>query len=441
MQAKINPRILQGFCELLPEDQLLFDTIKDKIDSTYKKYGFNSIDTPTIELSEVLLAKAGGETEKQIYRFNHYDNDLSLRFDLTVPLARYVSMHNQDLTFPFKRSQIGKVFRGERPQKGRFREFYQCDADVIGYETLDIKYDAEMAALIYHTVSSLDIGDFVIRINNRKLLQGFFSSLNLESIIADILRVIDKLDKIGKDKVKEELMKLSSDIDESKAGYILDFVSMKGTNEEILDSLSKLTVNEIFDTGLEELKTVLTTSYSLGVEEKNIKVDLSIARGLDYYTGTVYETNLIGHENFGSICSGGRYDNLTGYYSDKVMPGVGVSIGLTRLFSLLKDNDMLSLNAKAKLGCVILPMDDSSYTYSACVAQSLRNNDIVCDVFWSDKSGKAKFKFASKSGYNYAVIIGVTERENNTVSVKDLSTGVQEEMKIDELIALLNKQK
>lgn len=437
MQNKTTPRILQGFCELLPEDQLLFDSLKDKIDAAYKKYGFNNIDTPTIEFSDVLLAKAGGETEKQIYRFNHYDNDLSLRFDLTVPLARYVSMHSQDLVFPFKRSQIGKVYRGERPQKGRFREFYQCDADVIGLDALDIKYDAEMTALIYDTIKALDVGDFVIRINNRKILQGFFASLDLENYIVDILRVIDKIDKIGKEKIKQELMNLLSNITPDICEKIINFVSLEGTNNEKLNSLKTLCTNETYLLGVCELETVVNTSYSLGVCENNLKIDLSIARGLDYYTGTVYETNLIGHENFGSVCSGGRYDNLTSYYSDKIMPGVGVSIGLTRLFSLLKDNNMLDNISNGKKGCVILPMNELANDYCAKIASTLRQNGIVCDAFWSDKSGKAKFKFAAKSGYNYAVVIGDSEVEKNIVSVKNLSTCEQKELTISELIELL----
>lgn len=434
MQTKITPRILQGFSELLPKDQLYYDLLQNKIKETYLTYGFSNIDTPTIEYSDVLLAKAGGETEKQIYRFNHHDTDLSLRFDLTVPLARYVSMHSQDLSFPFKRSQIGKVYRGERPQKGRFREFYQCDADVIGSETLDIKYDAEMTALINDTFKSLNLGDFVIRINNRKILSGFFKKLNLENQIADILRIIDKIDKIGKDKVKEELLKLADCIDNSTAEEIISFISIKGTNEEILESISKIEANELFETGVNELKDVVLTSYGLGVSEKNIKIDLSIARGLDYYTGTVYETNLIGHENFGSVCSGGRYDNLTGYYSDKIMPGVGVSIGLTRLFSLLKENNMLESLTEFRKGCVILPMEQSVYGYTAEITKKLRTNGIICDTFWSDKSVKAKFKFADRSGFRYVIIIGESEAASGKVSIKDLFTHEQIECSADEAI-------
>ena len=435
MSDKTTPRILQGFCELLPQDQLLFDSLTEKISNTYKKYGFFSIDTPVLEFSEVLLAKAGGETEKQIYRFNHYDNDLSMRFDLTVPLARYVAQHSQDLVFPFRRCQISKVFRGERPQKGRFREFYQCDADVIGSETLDISYDAEMTSLIYDVMKSLDLGDFVIRVNNRKILSGFFGYLGLSDKITEILRVIDKLEKMGLDKVKAELKEVGAD--DKQISEILDFVSISGSNSEKVEALKKIDAGELYSTGVEELDTVIKTAVQLGTNEKNLRIDLSIARGLDYYTGTVYETTLIGHENFGSVCSGGRYDNLTGYYSDKVMPGVGISIGITRLFSLLKENEMLGSFTKTVKSAVVLPMDKERYAYAAKVVSEVRRAGIRCDVFWSDKSGKAKFKYASRIDADYALAVGETEETNNTVTVKNLGTGEQVEVALDKVAEMI----
>jgi len=429
MSEKTTPRILQGFSELLPQDQFIFDTLMEKIKNTYKKYGFCSIDTPTLELSEVLLAKAGGETEKQIYRFMHYDNDLSMRFDLTVPLARYVAQHNQDLVFPFKRYQIGKSYRGERPQKGRFREFYQCDADVIGSETLDINYDAEMVCLISDVMKTLNLGDFKVRINNRKILSGFFGSIGLGDRITDVLRIIDKLDKIGLEKVKSELSEKGAD--EKQIEKILEFISISGDNKAKISALKKLNAGELFSVGVEELETVVTTANNLGADESNISIDLSIARGLDYYTGTVYETTLIGHENFGSVCSGGRYDNLASYYTDKVLPGVGISIGLTRLFSLLKENDMLGSVTKEEKTAVVLPMDSERFGYAAKVVSRIRESGISCDIFWSDKSGKAKFKYASRTGADFALAIGETEETNNTVTVKNLATGEQQEVALD----------
>ena len=431
MSEKTTPRILQGFSELLPQDQFMFDSLMEKIKNTYKKYGFYSIDTPTLELSEVLLAKAGGETEKQIYRFNHYDNDLSMRFDLTVPLARYVAQHNQDLVFPFKRYQISKVYRGERPQKGRFREFYQCDADVIGADTLDINYDAEMVCLISDVMKELDLGDYCVRINNRKILSGFFDSIGLKDKITDVLRIIDKLDKIGKEKVVEELSEKGADKDQIEK--ILGFISISGTNQDKISSLRKIEAGELFSTGVDELETVVNMAKMLGMSEKNVSIDLSIARGLDYYTGTVYETTLIGHENFGSVCSGGRYDNLASYYTDKILPGVGISIGLTRLFSLLKENDMLNGIENTETSVVVLPMDTGRFEYAAKVVKVIRQNGIKCDIFWSDKSGKAKFKYASRTGAGFAVAVGETEETNSTVTIKNLETGDQKEVELEKV--------
>ena len=316
MQDKVTPRILPGFMELLPADQILFNDMYDKIRSVYESFGFLPLDTPTIELSEVLLAKAGGETEKQIYRFNKGDNDLSLRFDQTVPLARYVSMHYNDLVFPFKRYQMSKVFRGERPQKGRFREFYQCDIDIIGNEELSILYDAEMPAIIYQVFKKLDIGDFTVRINNRKVLGGFFENLGLSDKIGDILRVIDKIEKIGAQAVVKDLITIG--VPEEKTADIIAFIGIKGDRKTMIEKLRTLGVeNETFQNGVDELETVTDAMIMFGMPESCFRIDLTIARGLDYYTGTVYETVMNDHPEFGSVCGGGRYDNLTGYYTDK----------------------------------------------------------------------------------------------------------------------------
>ena len=341
MQEKVIPRILPGFMELLPAEQILFNDMYDTIRGVYESFGFLPLDTPVIELSEVLLAKAGGETEKQIYRFQKGDSDLSLRFDLTVPLARYVSAHYNDLVFPFKRYQMSKVFRGERPQKGRFREFYQCDIDIIGNEELDLRYDAEMPAIIYRVFEKLGIGDFVIRINNRKVLGGFFAALGLSDKIEDILRILDKIEKIGKEAAVSELVALGVSAD--KTDTIIDFITSDGDCEQILAKLRAMSIeNETYTSGVSELAAVTEYMRMFGMPEDSFRIDLTIARGLDYYTGTVYETQIKAHPEFGSVCSGGRYDNLTGYYTDKKLPGIGISIGLTRLFSQLLASGLIA---------------------------------------------------------------------------------------------------
>ena len=331
--AKTAPRTLSGFMELLPAPQQQMERIMKVLRETYSLYGFTPLDTPVIESSEVLLAKAGGETEKQIYRFTKGDSDLSLRFDLTVPLAKYVALHYNELSFPFRRYQIGKVYRGERAQRGRFREFYQADIDIIGDGKLDISNEAEIPAIIYKTFSTLGLKRFQIRVNNRKILNGFYSMLGLSEKSGDIMRTVDKLDKIGAEKVKTLLMGEEIALTEEQADEILKFIAITGTNEAVLEALTGYAGrDEIFDAGLAELNTVVKYLSAFGVPEENFAVDLTIARGLDYYTGTVYETTLLDHPEIGSVCSGGRYDNLAEYYTDKKLPGVGISIGLTRLF-------------------------------------------------------------------------------------------------------------
>lgn len=428
---KVKPKILPGFMELLPHEQILFNNMYDKIRKVYEKFGFLPLDTPTIEYSEVLLAKAGGETEKQIYSFTKGDNDISLRFDLTVPLARYVSQRYSDLSFPFKRYQMGKVFRGERPQKGRFREFYQCDIDVIGNETLDIIYDAEMPAVIYNVFKELNIGKFTIKINNRKVLNGFFESLGLTSKITDILRIVDKIDKIGKDAVKEELLKI--DISVENVDRILNFISTNGTNSEKIDSLKKLGIsNDTFSNGITELEKVIEYLKDFGIEESYYKIDLTIARGLDYYTGTIYETNLDEYPKLGSICSGGRYDNLTEYYTNQKLAGVGISIGLTRLFSQLIEEGIIAPKTKSTASVLIIPMDKMNINYSVKIASLLRKNDINTDVYYLDKNLKQKFKYADKLCVKYAIVVGEEEESTNTLVIKDMMDGNQESIPLDE---------
>lgn len=436
---KTTPRILSGFMELLPSRQVAFNRIKEIIKTTYESFGYSPLDTPAMELSEVLLAKAGGETEKQIYRFTKGDTDISMRFDLTVPLARFVSMHQGELTFPFKRYQIGKVYRGERAQKGRYREFYQCDIDVIGSETLDISYDAEVLAIIYRVFSRLGLSRFKIKLNNRRILKGFFASLKLEDKVTEVLRIIDKLDKIGIDNVKAELQKLS--VAEDAVDKILLFVSQKGENDEQLSFLRSLGIDdENFNFGVEELEKVLDLTSFYGVPKENVSISLNIARGLDYYTGTVYETELTDIPEAGSVCSGGRYDDLTGFYSDKKMPGVGVSIGLTRLFSQLLDKGMIKPCACVNAVVAVLPVSESEKESVLSFAELLRRNKINAVSFTEDKKFKAKMNYANKIGVPFAAIIGESEAKSNSVVIKNMQSGEQNTLSVAEAVDFLGAE-
>lgn len=429
---KVEARTLPGFMELLPEEQILFNQMKEKIAKSYEKFGFLPIDTPVIEMSEVLLAKAGGETEKQIYRFNKGENDLALRFDLTVPLAKYVTQYYNNLAFPFRRYQIGKVYRGERPQKGRFREFYQCDIDIIGDGELSIINDAELPAVIYNTIRELGFSDFTICMNNRKILNGLFKELNQEENSVEIMRIIDKLEKIGKENVIECLKDIN--VPEQEINKIMEFIQIDGTTDEKLEKLEKLNIsNELFEKGLEELRQVVKYVRGFGVPDTNFKVDLTIARGLDYYTGTVYETFLNDYREIGSVCSGGRYENLAEYYTDRKLPGVGVSIGLTRLFYKL--NELKAINAKqtsiAKV-LVISMVEDMSKSLET--ATKLRENGINAEVYLEDKKIKAKFKYADRLKIPYVIVVGEDEIANNVVTLKNMQTGEQETLTIEEAI-------
>ena len=436
---KVTPRILPGFMELLPPEQILFNDMYDTIREVYESFGFLPLDTPAIELSEVLLAKAGGETEKQIYRFNKGDNDLSLRFDLTVPLARYVAAHYNDLAFPFKRYHMSKVYRGERPQKGRFREFYQCDIDIIGSEDIDLLYDAEMPVVIYNVFKKLGIGDFTIRINNRKVLGGFFASLGLSDKIEDILRIIDKIEKIGKEKVVAELEKLGAD--EVAIARIIEFISITGDRKAMIEKLRALSVeNETFTLGVDELETVTDSMVTFGMPEENFRIDLSIARGLDYYTGTVYETTINGHPEFGSVCSGGRYDNLTGYYTDKKLPGIGISIGLTRLFSQLLDHGIIAPKTGSVAKVLVIPMDKSAVPYCVGLANKFRAENIPSDVYLGEKGMKQKMKYAARIGVPFTAVVGTDEIEKGVLALKDMSGALgQQTVTAEEAIEILSK--
>ena len=432
MSNKVQPRILPGFMELLPEDQIAFNRMYDTIRSVYERYGFLPLDTPTIELSEVLLAKAGGETEKQIYRFDKGDTDLALRFDLTVPLARYVAQHQQDLAFPFKRYQMSKVFRGERPQKGRFREFYQCDIDVIGLDSLDIVYDAEMPAIICQVFKELDFGSFTIRLNNRKVLNGFFSELGYADKIGDILRTIDKLEKVGREAVTKELTEYG--VAAGDVERILAFIAIKGSNDEVLKALNEQNIaDERYQAGVSELGAVIGYLRRFGVAEENFRIDLTIARGLDYYTGTVFETMLNDYPSMGSICSGGRYDNLADYYTDQKLPGIGISIGLTRLFYQLKENGLVKSNAGSLARVIVIPMGEDDMNEAIAVAAKVRGEGIPADVYYQQKGMKQKMKYAARLGIPYAAIIGESERASASVMLKNMETGEQEAVPVSEL--------
>ena len=435
--AKMTPRTLSGFMELLPQPQQQMERMMDILRRTYSLYGFTPLDTPVIEASEVLLAKGGGETEKQIYRFQKGDADLALRFDLTVPLAKYVALHYNDLSFPFRRYQIGKVYRGERAQRGRFREFYQADIDIIGDGKLDITNEAEIPAIIYQTFTSLGLKRFQIRVNNRKILNGFYAMLGLTEQSGDIMRTVDKLDKIGAEKVRTLLVD-ECGVSADSADEILKFIAITGGNEQVLAALESYRGrNEVFDEGLDQLNTVVKYLSAFGVPAENFAVDLTIARGLDYYTGTVYETTLLDHPEIGSVCSGGRYDNLAEYYTDRQLPGVGISIGLTRLFYVLGEQGLLNPDLPtAPADVLILPMT-AELSPAVTLATRLRAAGIRTQLYTEQKKFKAKMSYADKLGVPYVVFLGDDEIAGNVVACKDMTSGEQTTLPFDETLALI----
>ena len=422
---RITPRTLSGFMELLPQKQAKMERMMQVLRDTYSLYGFAPLDTPVIEDAQILLAKGGGETEKQIYRFQKGDSDIALRFDLTVPLAKYVALHCNDLAFPFRRFQISKVYRGERAQRGRFREFYQADIDIIGDGKLDILNEAEIPAIIYNVFTGFGLKRFQIRVNNRKILNGFYAMMELSEKSGDIMRTVDKLDKIGAQKVKVILMDDCGLTDE-QADEIRKFIAISGSKAEVLAALEGYAGrNEIFDLGLSELKAVTANLAAFGVPEENFAVDLTIARGLDYYTGTVYETTLLDHPEIGSVCSGGRYDNLAGYYIEKSLPGVGISIGLTRLFYVLDEQGLLNpALPSAPADALVLPMLDNPAAAIA-LAQALRTEGLKVQLYGEQKKFKQKMAYANKLGVPYAVLLGEDEIAEGVCSVKNMATGEQ----------------
>jgi len=421
----IKPRTLSGFMELLPDKQIRFEKMVEILRTTYASYGFAPLDTPVIEDAQILLAKGGGETEKQIYRFTKGDSDLALRFDLTVPLAKYVALHCNDLAFPFRRFQISKVYRGERAQRGRFREFYQADIDIIGDGKLDILNEAEIPAIIYKVFRGFGLTRFQIRVNNRKILNGFYAMLGLSDKSGDIMRTVDKLDKIGAEKVRGILLS-ECGLSEEQADEILKFIAIRGTNSEVLAALEGYQGrNEIFDLGLSELKAVTVNLAAFGVPEANFAVDLTIARGLDYYTGTVYETTLLDHPEIGSVCSGGRYDNLAGYYIEKQLPGVGISIGLTRLFYVLDEQGLLNpALPSAPADALVLPMTADAAPAIA-LAEAIRSEGLRVQLYCEQKKFKQKMAYANKLGVPFAILLGEDEIAEGKCSVKNMISGEQ----------------
>jgi len=437
MAEIITPRTLSGFMELLPKDQVIFERIKNQLEKVYTNYGFFPLDTPVLEDSRILLAKAGGETEKQIYRFNKGDSDLTMRFDLTVPLAKYVAKNYSDLTFPFRRYQIGKVYRGERAQKGRFREFYQADIDIIGDGKLSILNDAEIPSIIYSLFTGLGIDNFLIRINNRKVLNGLFTMNGLSDSAADVLRVIDKIDKIGVDNVTAELKDMG--IEEGTVSNILSILTFKGSNDEIIEKLKELQgKNEVFDAGLDELTKVVYYIKKFGVKDEYFNIDLTIARGLDYYTGTVYETFIKDHPEYGSVCSGGRYDNLAEYYTKKSLPGVGISIGLTRLFYVLMENEFLNRDFENPVEVLVIPFTED-VSYAVETSTVLRNAGISTQIYLEEDKFKKKISYGNKLSIPFCIMLGEDEINAGKVSVKDMVKGEQITVSIDEAIETITK--
>ena len=433
--AQIKPRTLSGFMELLPAPQQQMEKVMETLRKTYALYGFTPLDTPAVEDAQILLAKGGGETEKQIYRFQKGDSDLALRFDLTVPLAKYVALHYGELSFPFRRYQIGKVYRGERAQRGRFREFYQADIDIIGDGKLDILCEAEIPAIIYETFTKLGLKRFQIRVNNRKILNGFYAMEGLSEKSGDIMRTVDKLDKIGAEKVKVILID-DCGLTEVQAEEILKFIAIRGSNAEVLAALDGYTGrNELFDLGLGELKAVAANLSAFGVPEENFAVDLTIARGLDYYTGTVYETTLLDHPEIGSVCSGGRYDNLAEYYTEKALPGVGISIGLTRLFYVLDEQGLLNdALPSAPADALVLPMTED-VSGAVALAETLRSAGVRVQLYGEQKKFKQKMSYADKLGVPYVVLLGEDELAEGKCSVKNMASGEQVKLTAQEAAA------
>lgn len=432
----VKPRIPSGFPEYLPAEQIEFNRLVNIVRRVYEEYGFSPIDTPDLELSEVLLTKSGGETEQQIYRFIKGSNDLTMRFDLTVPLARYVAQHESELIFPFRRYHIGKVHRGERAQAGRFREFYQCDIDVIGSNSVAV--DAEMPIVINKIFEQFDIGEFTVHINNRKILNGFFEFLGLSNISKDVLRIVDKIDKISANSFTEELERLGLSADQITR--LREFININGSKDVILNKLEKISLDcksDQFKQGVKEIGLVVKTIRDFGLSDSRFMIDLRIARGLDYYTGTVYETTLNNHPEVGSICSGGRYDNLASHYTKKYLPGVGVSIGLSRLFYKLCEIGAIESTRFSSAEVVVMPIGSGQITASVKIAEKLRSIGINTILYTEENNMRKKLKYADKMGLEWVVLIGEDELLTEEVILKNMLTGESIRIKSVELDSFL----
>ena len=430
----VKPSILPGTMELLPHEQLIFNKMKDIIRETYELFSFLPIDTPALEKTEILLAKGGGETEKQIYNIANTSTDTSLRFDLTVPLARYVSMHEHELKFPFKRYQIAKVYRGERNQKGRYREFYQCDCDIIGDEKLSKFYDAELVKIISIIFKKFGFDRFTIMINNRNIMNGFLKSQGVEDTV-EAVRALDKYDKIGRESLEELLLNQGIKADAVKE--IIALIEFEGTNEETIKYLEGLGIdNETFLKGLSEMKEVLENIKLFKVDDNNYKFTLKLQRGLDYYTSTVIETVLDDYKELGSVAGGGSYENLTQFYSKRELPGVGISIGLTRLFFQLSEKNILPKFDSEEKSFLVAPLDiDMSYAIS--VLNELHELGVHSEVFYSKMKMKKIFDFAESYSFDYIIFLGQEELDNKKLSVRDLKSKENLTLSIDELKTLI----
>lgn len=430
-EDKIPTRVLSGFMELLPADQIAFNRMMETIRSVYEQYGFVPIDTPVIERSDVLLTKVGGENAKQIYRFTKGENELALRFDLTVPLARYVAEHANNLVFPFRRYHIAKVYRGERPQKGRYREFYQCDIDIIGNGSLSLVNDAEIPKIIYDVFTRLEIGPFIIRINNRKLITGLLNAAGVGELAVEVMRVIDKIEKVGEDEARKNLAEIG--LLDTSVQQIFDFLAISGNADDVLRRLGLLGVtDEKFITGVSELTEVVKYMRALGMPEEAFVIDLSIARGLDYYTGTVYETTLVDYPGVGSVCSGGRFDNLADKYTNKSFPGVGISIGLTRLFSQLKDAGLVKPENSTSAKVLVVPLVDD-FSVPLEIATLLREKGLSVEIYLEEGKMKKKMAYADKIGVPYVVLVGEDEISSGFFTVKNMSTRKQVSLNKDQI--------
>lgn len=437
MSARVEPRKPGGFNEYLPEEQIAYNKLRDIIRRTYESHGFSPVETPDIELTEVLLAKGGGETEKEVYTFTREGSktSLTLRYDLTVPLARYVAEHESDLIFPFRRYQMGRVHRAERQQKGRYREFEQNDIDVIGSSSPVV--DAELPAIINDIFEKFNFGEFTIKINNRKILIGYFETIGVGTVSAEVLRLVDKIDKISNAEFKQQLTALG--LTKKQLEDVEDFTSIKGDNQTVLGWLKRVPAQtETLKQGIDELEAVLAALAEMQMPAKRVQVDLKIARGLDYYTGTVYETILDDYPKLGSVCSGGRYDNLADNYTKTSMPGVGISIGLSRLFAQLKEIEgLIPITQKSPANIVVMPLGKEQQGYALRVAKLLRESSHSVLVYSEEDAMKKKLRYANRMGFKYMLIIGEDEVKSQTVTIKNMHEREEKNVRLEKVVEFM----